>query len=178
MDGRVIAALDMHPGCVASAEGLVERPMTTRRSVLGYLEPANRISQTPTYSAAPSSKWRWRGKAIISAHVRVEPLEAKLEESGRSGQWRTRRYGPLPLSARAGPTASGGLARHGDSMILPRRHAVPGRGHGPAPGRTNRSRHIASAVGLGTMTARSSPSASNVGWETDGVPVEPVAIQG
>lgn len=71
MDGRVIAELILHLGCIASREAPVEGLTSAQWAVLRYVARANRFSRTPSAFAA------FHGTTRGTASQTIKSLEAQ-----------------------------------------------------------------------------------------------------
>jgi len=87
MDGRVIAELILHLGCITSREALVEGLTPAQWAVIRYFARANRFSRTPSALAA------FQGTTRGTASQTIKTLEAEAyltrmrsEADGRSAQ--------------------------------------------------------------------------------------------
>ncbi len=87
MDGRVIAELILHLGCIASREALVEGLTPAQWAVLRYFARANRFSRTPSAFAAFHGTTRGTASQTIkSLEAQAYLMRMRSEADGRSAQ--------------------------------------------------------------------------------------------
>ena len=87
MDGRVIAELILHLGCLASREALVEGLTPAQWAVLRYFARANRFSRTPSAFAAFHGTTRGTASQTIkSLESQAYLMRMRSEADGRSAQ--------------------------------------------------------------------------------------------
>ena len=87
MDGRVIAELILHLGCIASREALVEGLTPAQWAVLRYFARANRFSRTPSAFAAFHGTTRGTASQTIkSLESQAYLMRTRSEADGRSAQ--------------------------------------------------------------------------------------------
>ena len=87
MDGRVIAELILHLGCLASREALVEGLTPAQWAVLRYFARANRFSRTPSAFAAFHGTTRGTASQTIkSLESQVYLMRMRSEADRRSAQ--------------------------------------------------------------------------------------------
>ena len=87
MDGRVIAELILHLGCLASREALIEGLTPAQWVVLRYFARANRFSRTPSAFAAFHGTTRGTASQTIkSLESHAYLMRRRSEADGRSAQ--------------------------------------------------------------------------------------------
>ena len=87
MDGRVIAELILHLGCITSREALVEGLTPTQWAVLRYVARANRFSRTPSAFAAFHGTTRGTASQTIkSLETQAYLTRMRSEADGRSAR--------------------------------------------------------------------------------------------
>ena len=86
-DGRVIAELILHLGCITSREALVEGLTPAQWAVLRYVARANRFSRTPSAFAAFHGTTRGTASQTIkSLETQAYLTRRRSEADGRSAQ--------------------------------------------------------------------------------------------
>ena len=87
MDGRIIAELIVHLGCIASREALVEGLTPAQWAVLRYFARATRFSRTPSAFAAFHGTTRGTASQTIkSLEAQTYLVRMRSEADGRSVQ--------------------------------------------------------------------------------------------